>query len=506
MQYNVGNNNFINDASTHFDSYLNFSEGRHEILDLNVGGIKSLDFRFKPLYGKQFRLTYFEGAKYTHLVDIEKSTNQVVKYVDKETTAIIQKDVIGHLQHAKYICQGMGGKYEGKWRPQEGDPRKTVITCLVEQKTTTKLPIPTVENVVNKEGFVDSVHFGQWNHLAFIRKHNNFDVYINGNFWKTLAIVNNKILLVFKGDSFLGIDELRINKNDVYREGSNKNGNRILVPNTPYDTDLVYTLPKKAKNNTILIQSRLKIKDVRFGGVRKSNPLKGDVFVHVGDDNVITGLQQFNGADWRLIPSSVFDEELDKWVDIIGTKITFDKNNKPTIDTDKTKPGDGSGNSITNIFEKGTNFWDALISFFENSVKLLIEFPKSASKFVLTLTSLLKTLFVPSKDFFKTWRADTFESPKLASYYKLYKDSTQFLTFFDLTEDTEVSKHIIQWNSVQFQGVEIIPSGSFSFNDFLQSNEKVLQVYNYYLAIMDIIIFLLLINLVNKKVFHYLNR
>ena len=150
--------------------------------------------------------------------------------------------------------------------------------------------------------YSDSILTGQWNEITIERYNSTINVYVNGVLLQTHEYEESKLLNQNLGAigfvtylmNYQYIDEIRIVSEALYM------GDNYIPQFTPYDTNMVLTLPDTNKDNVIAVQTELDITGYRIGGVRPTYPEKGFVYFYV-EDNRIMSTQIFNGYAWEQV-------------------------------------------------------------------------------------------------------------------------------------------------------------------------------------------------------------
>ena len=128
-----------------------------------------------------------------------------------------------------------------------------------------------------------------------------------------------------------------------------------------------YVKQSDVKNNMLLIQSLIPINNYKFGGIRPSSPVKGDVYCSTNETGNITSVQQFNGVEWVSVVGSIYNDELGLWVNAVGFNIFL--NNWTYQDVDYR--ADSSDMNVlirflTSMFNKITTALDSIIEKIKN--------------------------------------------------------------------------------------------------------------------------------------------
>lgn len=360
------------------------------------------------------------------------------------------------------------------------------------------------------------LNYNSWNHLLFVKNESQTDLYVNGIKFTTL---NSNILDLnfnIKQDGYTMIDELRIlnsSENFVY----------YGMPNLPYNTNLVYVLPKEVDtNNNILIKSIIPVNNWQIGGVRPSRAQIGDVFIYVDDFGYMKSLQQFDGNDWIAVDGALYNQTLKKWVDYNGFSIylndfTYQESQDITIYsiTDDfsfyqwlqqeinriiSAIESISFNNVVNnnsFFPESTNLWDFLI-------KLMEDLINGVGEIVDKLIEFLKWLLVPSEEI-QVDLQDEMDLVKqnLGFIYTpidLFNNGIQYLaneSNFNNPESLAYNQ-TISFSGFEYMNVMLIPPFTYSFND-LFNNSTFADMHRIYLNVIDVVCIFYVLNLARNK-------
>lgn len=350
--------NYINDGVSHFDSALVWSPTSSQVhnLTFNSKGVEFYDFRFKPIIDNQndfifyingneiFKRHPYVETEVSYTTEKKQTTSTIENFVKSVYTFMyFYKDTSKYAgsypfdetlsdakvqSRASEKCNNYDKKYRGKVTKIENSTvandhiTKKVYCDLFTTQTVTQEVEVQVPHTTKTTKYTDNEHFsklqaGTWNHLALKKVTDHFNVYLNGLYLMDIPLGGDSINISVLTSSPLSIDELRILGSCSYVD---RIGDSFTPSVMPYDSDLTYVLPDVEYNHTILIQSTLPVTTTQFGGKRLALPTVGAVYTSVEND-VITSVQQYNGADWMSVPASVFSSDTSKWVSIIGQSI-----------------------------------------------------------------------------------------------------------------------------------------------------------------------------------------
>lgn len=122
--------------------------------------------------------------------------------------------------------------------------------------------------------------------------------------------------------------------------------------------------------------------------------------------------------------------------------------------------------------------------------------PLSENFFVYKLIELLinaiKSLFIPSDDFFTTWinNMNDWLSDRLGALYYPVDLVTEFLD--RIGDISENGSAVISGNGFEFMGAQLIPAFSYDLNSLL-TNDTFKNIHDIYLTVVDVILYLCLI-------------
>lgn len=120
-----------------------------------------------------------------------------------------------------------------------------------------------------------------------------------------------------------------------------------------------------------------------------------------------------------------------------------------------------------------------------------------AYKLIDLLLNALKSLFIPSDNFFNNWLADLNEyfGDRFGILYYPFEVVIDFLTRFVNACDTmSSSSAVINVPEMKFMGVTLISAFSYDFNSLLV-NDTLKTIHDIYLVVMDVMFSLMLVNL-----------
>ena len=352
------------------------------------------------------------------------------------------------------------------------------------------------------------INFGSWNHILLKENSNNTELFINGKLFTTLNSSIKDLYFDIKQDGWSMIDEVRV-------LNSSDNFNYYGMPNLPYDTNLIFILPKELDyNNNILIKSVIPVNDWQIGGVRRSNPSKGDVFIYVDDFGYMKSLQQYDGTDWIAVDGALYNKVLGKWVDYNGFSIylndfTYQESQDITIYsiTDdfsfyqwlqqeinriiKAIESISFNNVVNNnsFFPESTNLWDFLI-------KLMEDLINGVGEIVDKLIDFIKWLLIPDENFNIDSELELIQTNLgiLCLPFNLLGNIFNYL----FNNETLTQNHVINFNGFDFMNVRLIPSFTYDF-DSLFNIEPFNTMHNIYLSVIDFVCIVYVINLARKK-------
>lgn len=141
-----------------------------------------------------------------------------------------------------------------------------------------------------------------------------------------------------------------------------------------------------------------------------------------------------------------------------------------------------------NIFQKIGDIFNILNPFSENFF---------AYKLIELLLNALKSLFIPSDNFFNNWLADLNEyfGDRFGILYYPFEVVVDFLIRFVNACDTmSSSSAVINVPEMKFMGVSLISAFSYDFNSLL-ANDTLKTIHDIYLVVIDVIFSLMLVNL-----------
>lgn len=141
-----------------------------------------------------------------------------------------------------------------------------------------------------------------------------------------------------------------------------------------------------------------------------------------------------------------------------------------------------------NIFQKIGDIFDLLNPFSENFF---------AYKLIELLLEALKSLFIPSDNFFNDWLADlnSYFGDRFGILYYPFEVVIDFLTrFVNACDNMASSGAVINVPEMKFMGVKLIGAFTYDFNSLL-TNDTLKMIHNIYLVVVDVIFSLMLVNL-----------
>ncbi len=140
-----------------------------------------------------------------------------------------------------------------------------------------------------------------------------------------------------------------------------------------------------------------------------------------------------------------------------------------------------------NIFEKIGEMLSYINPFSENFF---------VYKLIELLLEMLKSLFIPSDNFFNDWLSDMndYFSDRFGIIYYPFDLVIDFLTRVVDTCSNVSNNAVLNVPDFNFMGVTLIHSFTFDFNSLLV-NHGLKTVYNIYLVVVDVILSLMLVNL-----------
>lgn len=155
-----------------------------------------------------------------------------------------------------------------------------------------------------------SIPAGSWNTFTFVRSGSSHLLFLNGILISTVNV--NPPSSVFVSDPSV-IFEISADSNVHYIDECIFATIPLYTANhiprlSPYDNDIVLTLPQNLYRNSIAVYSDILINTYRVGGVRPSLPSKGDVFVNF-DGVTFESIQQFDGQGWVNVGGMVYYKE-----------------------------------------------------------------------------------------------------------------------------------------------------------------------------------------------------
>lgn len=120
--------------------------------------------------------------------------------------------------------------------------------------------------------------------------------------------------------------------------------------------------------------------------------------------------------------------------------------------------------------------------------------PLSENFFVYKLIDLLveaiKSLFIPSDEFFTNWATDMNDwlSDRLGILYFPVDMVVKFLE--KIGEISDSGNAVISWSNFSFMGADLIKAGSYDLNNLVASNPTIKNVHDIYLVFTDVILWL----------------
>lgn len=155
--------------------------------------------------------------------------------------------------------------------------------------------------------------------------------------------------------------------------------------------------------------------------------------------------------------------------------------------SEQTKAIEENNKTNKNIFEKIGEMLSYINPFSENFF---------VYKLIELLLEMLKSLFIPSDNFFNDWLSDMndYFSDRFGIIYYPFDLVIDFLTRVVDTCSNVSSNAVLNVPDLDFMGVTLIHSFTFDFNSLLV-NDGLKTVYNIYLVVVDVILSLMLINL-----------
>lgn len=324
------------------------------IITINGDYNQTIDFRVFIPSGKTFNFEIDSQMKDSSFINYKFNKKQ--KAVN--TTQVIKQDtsnssyVIGNYNRTATVKVGSSisspscgtgtlinfNTFYGVAYQTQGTGSSKISVQDVNQTWSCRIPISSKGSIDTRSSittYIDSyedskwlnnwLREGEWNHIALYGTADNvspaYKVYINGRVFADGILTNNyNLILKFSSDQYFLFDELRITEGDIF-DSNIFNNNSIIVPSIPYDSNLVYVLPQNAKSGDLLIQSNINVNNFQVGGVRSSNPEKGDVFILVNDVGFMQSLQQFDGGNWVEKKGAIFNGNLGLWVSYYGYSI-----------------------------------------------------------------------------------------------------------------------------------------------------------------------------------------
>lgn len=128
--------------------------------------------------------------------------------------------------------------------------------------------------------------------------------------------------------------------------------------------------------------------------------------------------------------------------------------------------------------------------------------PFSENFFVIKMMEhigeLIKSLFLPSDEFFVEWvkELNDWLSDRLGALYYPADIVVQFLE--RISTLNESGSAVIRWDSFHFMGAEVIKGGSYDLNSLLRT-EALNNIHSIYLVVVDVILYLGLIVLAKNS-------
>lgn len=145
-----------------------------------------------------------------------------------------------------------------------------------------------------------------------------------------------------------------------------------------------------------------------------------------------------------------------------------------------------SNETNKNIFQKIGDILNLLNPFSENFF---------AYKLIELLLEALKSLFIPSDDFFNNWLADlnTYFGDRFGILYYPFEVVIDFLTrFINACNSMSSSNAIINIPELRFMGVTLISAFVYDFNTLL-ANDTLKTIHDIYLVVIDVMFSLMLV-------------
>lgn len=111
-------------------------------------------------------------------------------------------------------------------------------------------------------------------------------------------------------------------------------------------------------------------------------------------------------------------------------------------------------------------------------------------KLVELLVNAIKSLFIPSENFFSDWCSDLNDwlSDRLGILYYPIDLVVKFLEKVGQISDSNTA--VISWSEFSFMGAALIPAGFYDLNNLVNSNETFKNVHSIYLVFTDVILWI----------------
>lgn len=330
------------------------------------------------------------------------------------------------------------------------------------------------------------------------------------------------------------VDDLLINTNCLYTSD-------FTPPSSAQSIPVYYKTPDDVPDRTIALRTTDTITDIRIGGQRPYLPADGNVYVDVVSGNVAS-VDQFKSGSWQSIEGSYYKNG--EWTRLVNADISDltmgadplpDDDPDPTPDPDKPIKGacgfdvdtecylDSNGkyqcyskgvfvgSCASGSGDSGTNIWDIIrdiidgIGAIGNTIKEIIGGSLDVlGKVIGGLVDMLGKLLIPSEGFFTTLLDTEFPAinAKLGILGQPLDIAISTLNSIAQVEDTGGQ---ISWSGISWQGVQLVPAGSFSFADVL-GNGALAQAHSFALDIVDFGIWMGLLGYAAKQCSKFFGR
>lgn len=379
-----------------------------------------------------------------------------------------------------------------------------------------------------------TINFDKYYHIAISSDGDYLYYFLDGKLIKKVDyyLLGDINSITFRHN--VDVDDLLINTNCLYTSD-------FTPPSSAQSIPVYYKTPDDVPDRTIALRTTDTITDIRIGGQRPYLPADGNVYVDVVSGNVAS-VDQFKSGSWQSIEGSFYKNG--EWTRLVNADISDltmgadplpDDDPDPTPDPDKPIKGacgfdvdtecylDSNGkyqcyskgvfvgSCASGSGDSGTNIWDIIrdiidgIGAIGNTIKEIIGGSLDVlGKVIGGLVDMLGKLLIPSEGFFTTLLDTEFPAinAKLGILGQPLDIAISTLNSIAQVEDTGGQ---ISWSGISWQGVQLVPAGSFSFADVL-GNGALAQAHSFALDVVDFGIWMGLLGYAAKQCSKFFGR